>query len=297
MFSDRSIAINGAKNLHRAENAGSQDHQSQPCHEAEHCPTLRPNVLTCLSRRISIPSRLGTHFHVMLASFLRPMLTPRRVLGAYGQGLSNTRRGVGAARLPSRNISHPPHFGDKSHIGSRHLPTVRSISRQRKPTDLLRSVQDLPVSAMGSSKASALPHQPGVYRDDPDRDDAASMSSAVLLGDIDDIPDEDLPSYADSQPYADESPSTSTPGAPAEGEYVRSRPGQPAFNPYVITTSSRTAISDQLRAVFLPSSLSQTTTWTVLRYAHSSQITARRPRPYTPCSSNRLPSRRVTSSN
>ena len=153
----------------------------------------------------------------------------------------------------------PTSIGDESHIGSRHLPTVRSISRLRKPADLLRSLQDLPVSAMGSSKASALPHQPGVYRDDPDRDDAASMSSAVLLGDIDDIPDEDLPSYSDSQPYTDESPSTSTPGAPAEGEYVRSRPGQPAFNPYVITMSSRTAISDQLCAVSLPSSLSQTT--------------------------------------
>ncbi|KAG0650000.1 hypothetical protein D0Z07_3938 [Hyphodiscus hymeniophilus] len=40
------------------------------------------------------------------------------------------------------------------------------------------------------------PHQPGVYRDDPDRDDAASTSSAVLLGDID-YPDEELPSYTD----------------------------------------------------------------------------------------------------
>lgn len=45
-------------------------------------------------------------------------------------------------------------------------------------------------------KPSVQPHQPGVYRDDPDRDDAASTSSAVLLGDID-YPDEELPSYTD----------------------------------------------------------------------------------------------------
>jgi hypothetical protein len=35
------------------------------------------------------------------------------------------------------------------------------------------------------------------YRDDPDRDDAASTSSAVLLGDIN-FPDEDLPAYEDT---------------------------------------------------------------------------------------------------
>lgn len=35
------------------------------------------------------------------------------------------------------------------------------------------------------------------YRDDPDRDDAASTSSAVLLEDID-FPDEDLPAYEDT---------------------------------------------------------------------------------------------------
>ena len=45
-------------------------------------------------------------------------------------------------------------------------------------------------------KAPVQPHQPGVYRDDPDRDDAASTSSAVLMGDID-YPDEELPSYTD----------------------------------------------------------------------------------------------------
>ena len=92
---------------------------------------------------------------------------------------------------------------------------------------------------MGSSKASALPRQSGVYKDDPDRDDAASMSSAVLLGDIDAIHDEDLPSYSDSQAYTDELSTTSTPAAPTEGEYERARPGQPAFNPYVIMSSQR----------------------------------------------------------
>lgn len=58
------------------------------------------------------------------------------------------------------------------------------------------------------------PHQPGVYRDDPDRDDAASTSSAVLLGDID-YPDEELPSYTD-EPYAAEVsiPSGQFPAAP-----------------------------------------------------------------------------------
>ncbi|KAF4630823.1 hypothetical protein G7Y89_g7321 [Cudoniella acicularis] len=40
-------------------------------------------------------------------------------------------------------------------------------------------------------------HTPGVYRDEPDRDDAASMSSAVLLDDIDSFPDEELPAYED----------------------------------------------------------------------------------------------------
>ena len=37
---------------------------------------------------------------------------------------------------------------------------------------------------------------PGGYRDDLDRDDAASTSSAVLLDDID-CPDSDLPAYED----------------------------------------------------------------------------------------------------
>ena len=37
---------------------------------------------------------------------------------------------------------------------------------------------------------------PGVYRDDPDRDDAASTSSAVLMDHID-YSDSDLPAYED----------------------------------------------------------------------------------------------------
>lgn len=37
---------------------------------------------------------------------------------------------------------------------------------------------------------------PGVYRDEPDRDDAASTSSAVLMEDIG-YPDADLPAYED----------------------------------------------------------------------------------------------------
>ncbi len=37
---------------------------------------------------------------------------------------------------------------------------------------------------------------PGVYRDEPDRDDAASTSSAVLLEDVG-YSDADLPAYED----------------------------------------------------------------------------------------------------
>jgi hypothetical protein len=84
---------------------------------------------------------------------------------------------------------------------------------------------------MGSSKAPIQPHQPRVYRDEPDRDDAASMSSAVLLGDIDSLPDEDLPSYSDSQPYTDEPSST-----PAASTLLQpgGRQGHgPSYNPYV----------------------------------------------------------------
>ncbi|RFU28761.1 hypothetical protein B7463_g7588, partial [Scytalidium lignicola] len=49
---------------------------------------------------------------------------------------------------------------------------------------------------MGNPKGAIEPYQPGVYRDDPDRDDAASTSSAMLMGDID-YPEEQLPAYSD----------------------------------------------------------------------------------------------------
>lgn len=88
---------------------------------------------------------------------------------------------------------------------------------------------------MGTTKAPALPRQPGVYRDEPDRDDAASMSSAVLLDEIDDFPDEDLPAYSDGQSYTDGTPTTSTPAPSTTGAgYVRSRPGEETYNPYVL---------------------------------------------------------------
>ncbi|TVY84240.1 hypothetical protein LSUE1_G002926 [Lachnellula suecica] len=46
------------------------------------------------------------------------------------------------------------------------------------------------------------------YRDEPERDDAASMSSAVLLGDID-FPDEELPAYEDTPSQSSYMPNTS----------------------------------------------------------------------------------------
>lgn len=45
-------------------------------------------------------------------------------------------------------------------------------------------------------KPIPLKPPPGVYRDEPDRDDAASTSSAVLMEDIG-YPDTDLPAYED----------------------------------------------------------------------------------------------------
>ena len=55
---------------------------------------------------------------------------------------------------------------------------------------------------MGKAKPDTRP-PPGVYRDEPDRDDAASTSSAVPLGRVDphdndednDFPDAELPAY------------------------------------------------------------------------------------------------------
>lgn len=52
---------------------------------------------------------------------------------------------------------------------------------------------------MGKITGSKPP--PGVYRDDPDRDDAASTSSAVLMEDVE-YPDSDLPAYQDVPPVA-----------------------------------------------------------------------------------------------
>ncbi|KAL8667707.1 MAG: hypothetical protein Q9202_000562 [Teloschistes flavicans] len=52
---------------------------------------------------------------------------------------------------------------------------------------------------MGKVASSKPP--PGVYRDDPDRDDAASTSSAVLMEDVE-YPDSDLPAYQDVPPVA-----------------------------------------------------------------------------------------------
>ena len=88
---------------------------------------------------------------------------------------------------------------------------------------------------MASSKGSIPARQPGVYRDEPDRDDAASTSSAVLLGDIDGVTDDGLPSYSDSQDrYTDEVPSAAPTAASAisdDGHYVRQGPGGPTYNP------------------------------------------------------------------
>lgn len=60
---------------------------------------------------------------------------------------------------------------------------------------------------MSTKKGENVP-----YRDEPDRDDAASTSSAVLLGDFDSFPDEALPAYEDtpSQPLFAPNSSTGT---------------------------------------------------------------------------------------
>ena len=73
-------------------------------------------------------------------------------------------------------------------------------------------------------KPSVKPYQPGVYRDDPDRDDAASTSSAVLLGDID-FPDEELPSYTDE-------PESNAGVAPLPGGQFPTRPTDPFMTWY-----------------------------------------------------------------
>lgn len=54
---------------------------------------------------------------------------------------------------------------------------------------------------MAKVKPTARP-PPGIYRDEPDRDDAASTSSAVPMGSVDfheenNYPDSELPAYED----------------------------------------------------------------------------------------------------
>lgn len=57
---------------------------------------------------------------------------------------------------------------------------------------------------MGTSKVAP---PAGVYRDDPDRDDAASISSAVLLGDYD-YPEDEPPAYTDDVQVAATAPAS-----------------------------------------------------------------------------------------
>jgi len=79
---------------------------------------------------------------------------------------------------------------------------------------------------MGSSKALP-PQRPSVYRDDPDdRAETASMSSAVLLDEIESFPDEDLPAYSDS-------PSSSMIKPPQAIRPPQQAPYMYVFHPYV----------------------------------------------------------------
>ena len=54
---------------------------------------------------------------------------------------------------------------------------------------------------------------PGTYRDEPDRNDAASTSSAVLLGEIDYSDDADFPPDADLPSYEDAASTSSATSA------------------------------------------------------------------------------------
>ena len=149
---------------------------------------------------------------------------------------------------------------------------------------------------MGSSKATVQPRQPGVYRDEPDRDDAASTSSAVLLGDIDDLPNEELPSYSDSQQYTDELSSAATRATPEASDgalYVRRGPGGPTYNPYVLS-SAVTVLANQFIAGSLLNFLFPPTVWTGRKSAPSFQITVPKPRLSTACSSSKLRFRLAT---
>lgn len=72
---------------------------------------------------------------------------------------------------------------------------------------------------MGSSKIAPQPYRGAAYRDDPDRDDAGSTSSAVLLDDIEAYPDEELPAYTDL-PDTSSSVSKTTPAPRPNGGLV-----------------------------------------------------------------------------
>lgn len=50
---------------------------------------------------------------------------------------------------------------------------------------------------MGSSKVIPQSLKAAVARDEPDRDDAASSSSAVLLDNMEAYPEDELPAYSD----------------------------------------------------------------------------------------------------
>jgi hypothetical protein len=72
--------------------------------------------------------------------------------------------------------------------------------------------------AFNMGKAPIQPYQPGVYRDDPDRDDAASTSSAVPMDEMD-YPEDELPAYTD-EPVRPHAHGPSTPQS-------RAAPGDP----------------------------------------------------------------------
>jgi len=67
---------------------------------------------------------------------------------------------------------------------------------------------------MGSGKAVYQPAPPQAYRDEPDHAETSSMSSAVLLDDVEAaFPDEELPPYQDipsEAPLAPAAPATPT---------------------------------------------------------------------------------------
>jgi len=64
---------------------------------------------------------------------------------------------------------------------------------------------------MASKKAPYDAPPQGTYRDDPDHAETASMTSAVLLDDIEAFPEEELPPYEDNPVL---NPTGSTPESP-----------------------------------------------------------------------------------